>query len=90
MSTNVFSLGGCIIWFVTYIPQIYKVYKTNEVKALSLTTFILLAIGTIFWFIHGILKKNIYISITSTLVLIMHLYILYKIIYKNNNYSEMT
>ncbi len=66
---------------IAFIPQAYMVYKTQETKDLSLTTFVIFTLGLVSWLIYGLLIKEIPIIAANTITLVMGVYILYKKIY---------
>lgn len=44
-----------------YYPQAYKIWKLKSAKELSLINYGILGIGTLTWFIYGIVLKDIVI-----------------------------
>ena len=44
--------------FIYKLPQIYKMYKTKEVNAISLKAYIIQTFSYIFYTIHGIFNKD--------------------------------
>lgn len=63
---------------VAFIPQAYKVFKTNQTKDLSLSLFIIFSLGVLMWLIYGLLLNSIPMTIANTITLLLSLYILYK------------
>ena len=63
---------------VAFVPQAYKVYKTNQTKDLSLSLFITFSLGVFMWLLYGILLQSIPMIIANTMTLLLSLYILYK------------
>jgi MtN3 and saliva related transmembrane protein len=53
-----------ILMTCSFVPQVYKTYKTKSAKDVSMPMFVLFAFGTISWIIYGIIssKPAIYIS----------------------------
>lgn len=63
---------------IAFIPQAYKVFKTNQTKDLSLSLFIIFSLGVLMWLIYGLLLNSIPMTIANTITLLLSLYILYK------------
>lgn len=61
---------------LSFIPQIAKIYRTGRTRDLSLSTYVLLAIGLFLWVVYGVVLEQIAIMIPNTLVLGMALYII--------------
>ena len=75
------ELVGSIAAFLTtvaFVPQAYKVYKTNQTKDLSLFLFLIFSLGVFMWLIYGIMKEDSPIMIANSITLFLSLYILYK------------
>lgn len=81
------DLIGYLAAFLTtfaFVPQAYKVYRTNQTKDLSLSLFVIFSMGVFMWLIYSIMLDSIPMKMANTITLILSLYILYKI-YKNEN-----
>ena len=63
---------------MAFVPQAYKVYKTNQTKDLSLSLFITFSLGVFMWLVYGILLQSVPMIIANTITLSLSLYILYK------------
>ena len=82
------ELVGSIAAFLTtvaFVPQAYKVYKTNQTKDLSLFLFLIFGLGVFMWLIYGIMKEDSPIMIANSITLFLSLYILYKKISIDNS-----
>lgn len=76
------SIAG-ILTTGAFVPQVIKVIKTKDTKALSLSMYLLQVVGIILWLIHGIVIKDIALMMANGVTLCLSLIILsYKIIYK--------
>jgi MtN3 and saliva related transmembrane protein len=65
------GLSAAILTTGAYIPQAYKTIKTKSTSGLSLSTFLMLFLGTILWFLYGLYINDLPIilanGITATL-----------------------
>lgn len=65
---NSITLLGTIAAVLTtsaFVPQVYKTIQTNSASDLSLTTFTMIFIGTILWFIYGYFQNDIPLMIAN-------------------------
>lgn len=66
-----------------FIPQVVKVIKTKDTKALSLGMYSMQVIGVLLWLIHGINIQDMALIMANGVTLCLSLVILaYKIRYK--------
>jgi len=63
---------------IAFVPQAYKIYKTNETKDLSLSLFIIFSLGVFMWLIYGIILESVPMILANIITLFLSLYILYK------------
>ena len=65
---------GYIAAFCTtasFIPQVYKLWKTRKTKGLSLSTYIIYATGVFFWGIYGFLLHDMAIILANIITFIL-------------------
>ena len=78
---------GIIAAFLTtiaFIPQVYKVVKSNSTDGRSQTTFSIFTIGVFLWLIYGFLKNSVSMIIGNGITLILALIILSYLIKKQD------
>ena len=85
-SIDIYELLGLIAAIITtasFVPQVYKTWKSKSVESLSLTMYIAFFIGIVLWLIYGIHLNSFPMilanSITSVLALLL---IIFKLRYK--------
>lgn len=78
MDANIIELIGYLAAFLTtisFIPQVWQVWKTKSVKDISLLMYSLFFIGILLWFTYGVCIGNWPIicanAITGTLAAIV-------------------
>ena len=84
MNFNIEYIGviAAILTTSGFAPQVYKTLKTKSVKGVSLTMYLVLFIGMLFWLYYGILMDSFSIilaNIVSGLLVLTQ--IIAKIIY---------
>lgn len=87
MNFNIEYIGliAAILTTSGFAPQVYKTLKTKSVTGVSLTMYLVLFLGMLFWLYYGILMNSFSIILANIvsggLVLIQ---IIAKIIYSKN------
>lgn len=64
-------VGGVMIPVMT-IPQFLKIIQTKSAASLSLVSWISYLVGTLFWLIYGISRKETVIVITYSLSVVIY------------------
>jgi MtN3 and saliva related transmembrane protein len=62
---------------LTFLPQIIKTWKEKSAKDISLLMFIIAATNEVMWIGYGVLKEDMVIIITNSIILAMSLTMIY-------------
>ena len=62
-----------IIENIQHIPQIYKIYTRRSVEDLSFWSLFLFVTACVAWMVHGFLKDDIVVIVSSSISLCMNL-----------------
>jgi MtN3 and saliva related transmembrane protein len=54
----------------SFLPQVYKTWRTKDVSSLSLPMFLMFFLGVVMWFIYGILINSAPITIANAIAMI--------------------
>ena len=67
-----------------FVPQVYKSFKTKNVRGISITMYVVLLIGMMFWLYYGILIESFSIKLANIIsgILVIFLIVL-RILYRN-------
>jgi len=78
-----YEVIGLIAAFITtasFLPQVYKTWKTKQTEGLSLTMYVTFFIGIVLWLIYGIhlnslpmILANLITAVSSLFLVIMKL-----------------
>jgi MtN3 and saliva related transmembrane protein len=60
----------------SFVPQVYKTWKTKDVSAFSMTTFSMFFIGIVCWLIYGIYKESLSMILANTITMVLSFIIL--------------
>ncbi|MFM8913239.1 MAG: SemiSWEET family sugar transporter [Flammeovirgaceae bacterium] len=68
---------GAFLTSVTFIPQVYKVWKTKSVGDLSLTMMLIVLLSTLVWLTYGIALMLWPVIIANSIVCILSMLLIY-------------
>ena len=74
---DILGLTAGSISGITFLPQVIKTWKTKSGGDISLLTFSFATLSVIMWLVYGIIKEDVAIIYTNSLVLICSLIMLY-------------
>ncbi|MGB0185320.1 MAG: SemiSWEET family sugar transporter [Flavobacteriaceae bacterium] len=60
----------------SFVPQVYKTWKTKDVSAFSMTTFSMFFVGIVCWLIYGIYKESLSMILANTITMVLSFIIL--------------
>ncbi|OBY67813.1 SemiSWEET family sugar transporter [Polaribacter reichenbachii] len=72
---EIIGLVAAVITTSSFLPQVFKAYKTKDTKSLSLTMYVALFIGTVMWMIYGIYLKSLSIILANAITALSTLYL---------------
>jgi len=72
---SIVGLAAGILTNISFIPQIYQIYRTKETRDLSLPMFIILTVGIFLWLVYGVLSKSMPVIVANTVAFISCSYI---------------
>ena len=71
------GLLGAFMSSVTFIPQVYKVWKTKSVNDLSMTTILIVFTSTIVWLVYAISLTLWPVILANSIVCVLSLFLVY-------------
>ncbi|MEN8186164.1 MAG: SemiSWEET transporter [Bacteroidota bacterium] len=81
---EVIGLIAAFLTTVGFVPQVYKSVKTKNVAGVSLTMYLVLFIGLLFWLTYGFLIDSFAIKLANIVSgFLVFTIILLRIIYKD-------
>lgn len=66
-------LGLIATCFTTssFVPQVWRIWKTRDVSAISLPTYIIITIGLALWLVYGILKADLPLTVANSVMVLL-------------------
>ena len=72
---TIIGLVAAVLTNISFIPQIYQIYRTKETRDLSLPMFAILTSGIFLWLVYGIMAKAMPVVIANAVAFISCSYI---------------
>jgi len=70
MQTEIIAVIATILVVVSWIPQLYKAYKTKSLKDFSYWFITIVILATLIWIIYGIAIHDSAIAIGNSVILL--------------------
>ena len=68
---------GSVLSSITFLPQVYKVYKTKSAGDLSMTMMLIVTASTIIWLVYGVGKGLMPVIICNSIICFLSLLLIY-------------
>jgi MtN3 and saliva related transmembrane protein len=80
---EVIGLVAAFITTASFLPQVFKTYKTKDTSGLSLTMYIAFFIGIVLWLIYGIHLNSLAMILANSVTAVLSFYlVMMKLKYK--------
>jgi MtN3 and saliva related transmembrane protein len=63
------GLAAAFCTTVSYVPQLKKIWQTNETEDISLKMFLLLWVGIALWIVYGVMQDDAVIILANSISL---------------------
>ena len=82
---EIIGLIAALLTTASFLPQVYKTWKTKDVSSLSLPMFSIFFVGVIMWLIYGLLIESLAIILANAITIITSFLLVYfKLKYSKN------
>jgi MtN3 and saliva related transmembrane protein len=75
--TEIIGLTASALSSLTFLPQVYKAWKTKSVDDLSMTMIFLIFFSTILWLIYGFGRGALPVIICNSIILVLSVVLIY-------------
>ena len=80
---EIIGLVAAVLTTASFLPQVFKTYKTQNTSGLSLTMYIVFFIGVMLWTVYGIYINSLSVILANSITAILALYLIFmKLKYK--------
>ncbi|MEL0652056.1 SemiSWEET transporter [Algibacter sp. TI.3.09] len=73
---EIVGLVAATLTTTSFVPQVYKAYKTKDVEGVSLTMFLAMFVGVLLWLVYGFYLKSLSMVIANIITSVLCLMIL--------------
>jgi MtN3 and saliva related transmembrane protein len=81
--TTLLGLIAATLTTLSFVPQVVKTWKMKETRDISLSMFVMLAIGIVLWTVYGFIIKDLPVILANCVSFILTaIIILFKVRYK--------
>tara|TARA_B100000767_G_scaffold146503_1_gene138069 strand:- start:429 stop:695 length:267 start_codon:yes stop_codon:yes gene_type:complete len=74
---EVIGLLAACLTTTSFVPQVYKIWKTKSTEGISLTMFLLFFLGVLLWLFYGLYLNSIAMTIANIVTGALALVIIY-------------
>ncbi|OYY95347.1 MAG: hypothetical protein B7Y41_02260 [Hydrogenophilales bacterium 28-61-23] len=67
------SLGLVATAFTTssFVPQVWRTWKTRDVSGISLPTYVIITLGLALWLVYGLLKNDLPLIVANAMMVVL-------------------
>ena len=70
-SVEIIGTIGAILTTASFVPQVYKIFKSKAIEGISLSMYSVFLLGVIFWLIYGVMIRSFSIILANSVTLIL-------------------
>jgi len=74
---EIIGLVAAVLTTASFLPQVFKTYKTKNTSGLSLTMYIVFFIGVVLWSVYGIYIHSLSVILANSITAILALYLIF-------------
>ena len=74
-----YEIIGLVAAFITtasFLPQVFKTYKTKDTSGLSLTMYLTFFVGIVLWSVYGIYINSLSVILANSITAILAFYLI--------------
>lgn len=74
-TANLLGFIAAFIGILMFIPQTLRAWRTKNTKSISLVSFILVALASVFWLAYGLILAAAPVILVNSVILVFSLFI---------------
>ncbi|HZL25671.1 MAG TPA: SemiSWEET transporter [Acidobacteriaceae bacterium] len=75
-NVNLIGYVAAALTTISFLPQLVRVVKLRSARDISLGMFLIFSVGTLFWFLYGLLSHSLPVAIANAITLALSVSIL--------------
>ena len=68
---ELFGLAATCMTTASFVPQVWRTWKTRDVSGISLPTFLILTVGLAMWLAYGILIDDLPLTVANAVMVVL-------------------
>jgi MtN3 and saliva related transmembrane protein len=71
--TAIDLLGLVAMCFTTssFVPQVWRIWRTRDVSAISLPTYVIITAGLALWLVYGLLRADMPLVVANSVMVVL-------------------
>lgn len=70
-SLDLLGLVASVFTTSSFIPQVWRTWKTRDVSGISLPTYLIITIGLALWLVYGILRGDLPLIVANAVMVVL-------------------
>lgn len=70
-SLDLLGLVASVFTTSSFIPQVWRTWKTRDVSGISLPTYLIITIGLALWLLYGILRGDLPLMVANAVMVVL-------------------
>lgn len=70
-SLDILGLVATVFTTSSFVPQVWKIWKSKDVSGISLPTYLIITIGLFLWLVYGILKADMPLMVANAVMVVL-------------------
>lgn len=55
----------------SFVPQVWRTWKTRDVSGISLPTYVIITVGLALWLVYGVLKGDLPLIVANAMMVVL-------------------
>jgi MtN3 and saliva related transmembrane protein len=68
---DILGLVASVFTTSSFVPQVWRTWKTRDVSGISLPTYLIITIGLALWLIYGILRGDLPLIVANAVMVVL-------------------
>jgi MtN3 and saliva related transmembrane protein len=71
ITLDILGLTATCFTTSSFVPQVWRTWKTRDVSGISLATYLVLTIGLFLWLTYGLLKSDLPLVVANSVMVVL-------------------
>lgn len=70
-STDILGLVATCFTTSSFVPQVWRTWKTRDVSGISLATYLVITIGLALWLVYGFVRGDLPLIVANSVMVVL-------------------